>query len=79
MTDNIPPPPGDDFELHARKWSAEDRIVQCAWRQQEEHGFDPGLVEDLEEAVRDDDREAFDIALANLFDQVEENQEENQD
>ncbi len=51
--------PVDDFELHARKWAAEDGLLKHARELEEVHGLDPRLRHDLEEAFGEDDADAW--------------------
>jgi hypothetical protein len=65
-----PSPPMDDFERHARLWRARDRSVEAARKLCENLDLDPALAEDMREAAAEDDREAYDAALAALLEAV---------
>lgn len=57
----------DEFERHVRKWAAYERILAAARVMEKRHNLYPQLVHDLEDAIREDDRAAFDIALARVL------------
>lgn len=64
--------PADDFELYARKWTAEDGILRDARRIEEDLGLHPDLVDAVEKAIRDDDRGAWWAAMADFVEAVRE-------
>jgi hypothetical protein len=53
----------DRFELHGRKWSAEDRILKAVRKLEKRHNLDPQPLEDLEGAFREDDQDAYELAM----------------
>lgn len=55
------------FEIKARKWAAEDKIVQYANALTEQHQLDPSLAEDIEEVVHEEDQDALWNALARFM------------
>lgn len=69
---NTRPLPADDFELHARKWAADEGILRDARALEELLGLHPDLADAIEEAIRADDRDAWWSAAADLFEAVRE-------
>lgn len=69
MTEGTPdnPLPADDFELHARKWTADERILREARAIEEQLGLHPDLLDAVEEAIRADDQGAVRIAFARFL------------
>lgn len=60
----------DEFELHARKWAAYERTLAAARVMEKRHNLYPQLVHDLEDAIREDDKAAYEIALARVLEAV---------
>ena len=51
------------FEIAARTWAAQERIIKTAHALTEHYDLDPPLVEDLEDAHRRQDSEDWDTAV----------------
>lgn len=68
-------PPRDAFEYHLRLWGAQEGILTSARRLVEEYDLDPGLLDDLEDAIREGDEDARDRALARFVEALEEAKE----
>jgi hypothetical protein len=57
----------DPADLARRRWVAEERIVQSAWRITRERDLDPGHAERIELAAADDDLDALEPAVAEFL------------
>jgi hypothetical protein len=68
MTEHAP----DKFEIVARKWTAQEGLVESAREFEELYDLDPALVEGLEEAIREDDVDLILEALVTLLRAVRE-------
>jgi hypothetical protein len=75
--------PKDDFEVHARAWTAQERILEAVSEVVEEHGLDPRLFEDIRDAYNsghalgsEEGEQAQDLALARFLEAFREARQE---
>jgi hypothetical protein len=62
----------DEATLSLRRWSAEAQIVARSWSLSRRHGLDPCYVERIEAAVRGDNLDVLEGALADFLRAVDE-------
>jgi len=65
MTDDERIP--DEFEVTARKWAAQEKILENCAKLVEDNDLDPALLKDLREAYNAQDEDEFLEALAVLW------------
>lgn len=64
--------PIDDFELHRRKWAAEDGILKAARKLERQHDLEAHLLEDLENASKEGDDDSYYLAMHRFLEALNE-------
>lgn len=66
----------DKFEIAARTWAAEDGILDEARKLERQHNLDPNLRQDLEDATKEGDKDAYYAAMARFLEALREAREQ---